>query len=79
MHLCAVNHPNDDTGTCNGDSGGPLIAADSNDNPVELGVTSFGFTDCNTVSADYSTAVTRALSAAELTPAKDHNSGLNGA
>src|SRR5947209_7013820 len=32
VHLCAVNHPNDDTGTCNGDSGGPLIAADSNDN-----------------------------------------------
>jgi hypothetical protein len=50
---CAVQDPGFSTGTCNGDSGGPLIAGDANDHPVEIGITSRGPSDCNTVSADY--------------------------
>lgn len=55
--LCAANYPTLDTATCNGDSGGPLIAADSTGNPVEIGITSLGPADCNTNTADYFTAV----------------------
>lgn len=57
IQLCAVNAPTYDTGTCNGDSGGPLVTADSKGYAVEFGVTSMGPADCNTVSADYFTAV----------------------
>jgi hypothetical protein len=55
--LCAVNYPYGDTGTCNGDSGGPLIAADAAGQPVEIGITSLGPLDCNTVSGDIFTSV----------------------
>jgi secreted trypsin-like serine protease len=61
VHLCAVDYPYY-TGTCFGDSGGPLLASDAAGNPVEIGVTSVGPADCNTVTADYFTAV-RPLSA----------------
>ena len=57
VHLCAVDYPYDDTGTCSGDSGGPLLAADAAGRPVEIGVTSVGPANCNTVTADYFTAV----------------------
>lgn len=55
--LCAVDYPYDDSATCFGDSGGPLIAGDTAGQPVEIGVTSLVPGDCNTVSADYFTAV----------------------
>jgi hypothetical protein len=52
-----VNYPYDDTATCNGDSGGPLIAAGPRNEPIEIGITSTVPTDCDTVSADYFTSV----------------------
>ena len=55
--MCAVNYPYDDTATCNGDSGGPLIAAGLGDEPIEIGITSSGPVDCDTVSADFFTTV----------------------
>jgi secreted trypsin-like serine protease len=57
VKLCTVDPPYSDTGTCTGDSGGPLLASDASGQPVEIGVTSTGPTDCNTVTADYFTAV----------------------
>jgi hypothetical protein len=57
LHLCAVDYPYDDTAACNGDSGGPMLTGDASGNAVEIGVTSVGPTDCNTVTADYFTAV----------------------
>ena len=55
--LCTVNTPSDNTATCNGDSGGPLLAATANDRLFEIGVTSVGPADCDTNTADYFTAV----------------------
>jgi trypsin len=57
LQLCAVDRPNKDVATCNGDSGGPLVATDASNHPVEIGITSYGSADCNTVTADYFTAV----------------------
>src|SRR5262249_11380935 len=57
VQLCAVNYPFNDTSTCNGDSGGPLLANDTTGTPVEIGITSYGPVDCDTYSASYYTAV----------------------
>ena len=57
LQICTVDFPLDDTATCNGDSGGPLLAVGPGDQAVEIGITDFGPTDCDTVSADYFTAV----------------------
>jgi hypothetical protein len=57
FQLCTVDYPFDDAGTCNGDSGGPLLADDSAGRLVEIGITSYGPADCNTYSANYFTAV----------------------
>ena len=57
VHLCAIDYPYGDTGTCSGDSGGPLLVNDAAGQPVEIGVTSVGPANCNTVTADYFTAV----------------------
>ncbi|GAC1639787.1 MAG: hypothetical protein NVS4B2_29260 [Chloroflexota bacterium] len=54
--LCAVNDPTFDTGTCSGDSGGPL-AADVNGRPVQIGITSGGPVGCGTRTTDYFTTV----------------------
>lgn len=54
---CVVNAPTFDTATCNGDSGSPLIAADSSGNPVAIGTTSYGPSDCDTTTANYFTTV----------------------
>jgi trypsin len=51
--LCAVNPPDFSTGTCNGDSGGPIAAYDTADQLVEIGLTTEGPVDCNTDTADY--------------------------
>jgi hypothetical protein len=56
FQLCAVDYPFDDAGTCNGDSGGPLLAVDAAGKLVEIGITSYGPADCNTYSASYFTA-----------------------
>jgi hypothetical protein len=57
VKLCAVNSPFDDTATCSGDSGGPLLAAKASGQPVEIGITSYGPGDCDTVTADFFTTV----------------------
>jgi trypsin len=51
--LCAVNPPDFSTGTCNGDSGGPIAAYDASGQLVEVGVTDEGPVDCDTETADY--------------------------
>ena len=55
FQACAADYPYDDTATCNGDSGGPLLATDSAGAPVEIGITSYGPVDCDTVTASYFT------------------------
>jgi secreted trypsin-like serine protease len=45
--LCAVDAPSDADGTCNGDSGGPILAL-VNQTWVEIGLTSFGAANCTT-------------------------------
>lgn len=45
--LCAVDAPSDADGTCNGDSGGPILAA-VDQTWVEIGLTSFGVDNCAT-------------------------------
>jgi secreted trypsin-like serine protease len=73
--LCGVDYPYDLMGTCNGDSGGPLVAAASDGTPVEVGITSYGPTDCNTSSpdgftrADQIASWANAWAAAEAPPA----------
>ncbi len=52
---CAAQAFDPSTATCNGDSGGPLLTADTHGDPVEIGVTSVGPKDCNWVTADYFT------------------------
>jgi trypsin len=56
-NLCAVNPPTYSTGTCNGDSGGPLLAQGASGTLVEIGLTSVGPTDCNTQQPDDFTAI----------------------
>ena len=74
--LCAIDAPTDDAGTCNGDSGGPLLADDTSGTLIEIGITSVGPTDCDTESPDYFTALLpleswaeSAISAAASAPA----------
>jgi len=53
--ICAINYPSEDTGTCFGDSGGPLLANDlvgQNGQPTEIGITSSGFGQCDTTLPD---------------------------
>jgi hypothetical protein len=52
---CAVDSPGYAAGTCNGDSGGPLLATDSGNRQVEIGVTSMGPVDCDTDTGDFFT------------------------
>jgi secreted trypsin-like serine protease len=55
--LCALNPPSYDTATCEGDSGGPLLAKDASGNLLEIGLTSVGPADCDTQTPDYYTAI----------------------
>lgn len=50
--LCAINPPDFLTGTCNGDSGGPLAAFNPSGQLVEIGIIDRGPTDCDTVTPD---------------------------
>src|SRR5579863_958609 len=53
--MCVIDaHYNNDS-ACPGDSGGPLIAFDSSNNPVEIGLTSWGSVPCNTSLPQYYT------------------------
>jgi hypothetical protein len=51
--LCALNPPAYETGTCNGDSGGPLLAIrPGTEETVEVGITHSGPPHCGTTSPD---------------------------
>lgn len=55
--LCTVEPPAYSSGTCSGDSGGPLFAQDASGQTVQLGITSYILGRCRTNAADYYTAV----------------------
>jgi hypothetical protein len=55
--LCAVNPPGFLTGTCSGDSGGPLATQDASGQLVEIGIITNGPANCNTYTADNFTNV----------------------
>ncbi len=42
-HICAGALTQGGVGTCNGDSGGPILISDGNNGWVQIGITSFGF------------------------------------
>ncbi len=55
LQLCTVNAPTYDTGTCNGDSGGPVLGNYWGTQPVEVGITSLVPSGCTTGQADFFT------------------------
>jgi hypothetical protein len=55
--MCAVDAPYDDQGTCQGDSGGPLVARDATGETVQIGLTTWGPTDCSTSVPGFFTSV----------------------
>ena len=55
--ICSIDAPTDSTSTCHGDSGGPLIAGNSNGTPVEIAITSWS--GCTGSDPDYYTRVDR--------------------
>lgn len=54
--ICATYPPLYATGTCQGDSGGPLVA-DAAGSVVQIGLTSFGTSDCDTTQPSFYTSV----------------------
>jgi secreted trypsin-like serine protease len=50
---CAVEPPGFATGACSGDSGGPLLTLDLNNQPVQIGVIDQVPQDCNTNGPDF--------------------------
>lgn len=50
--VCAIDLPTLADGTCEGDSGGPLLAKRPDGTWVEIGITSSGPADCNTAQPD---------------------------
>jgi hypothetical protein len=51
--LCAINPPEYEVGTCEGDSGGPLLALRPGTHEfVEIGITSGGYGHCSTTAPD---------------------------
>lgn len=87
--LCAVDLSTDQTGTCNGDSGGPVLADYLTGSPIEVGITSWGmgnssdpcftnlpdfFTRADSISAwAYSWVQTLVPSPASPTPTEHHH------
>lgn len=54
--LCAVDAPSDADGTCNGDSGGPILTV-VDQTWVEIGLTSFGADNCDTAQPQFFTRI----------------------
>jgi trypsin len=52
--LCVIDAPTDADGPCHGDSGGPLLTTDAG-SEVEVGIISFGDSDCSTAQAGFLT------------------------
>jgi len=50
--LCTIDPPNYTTGTCEGDSGGPLIANAPSGGIIEIGIISTGYEGCSTTRPD---------------------------
>ena len=50
---CAIDAPSFADGTCNGDSGGPLLANRADGTSVEVGITDFGPANCTTGLPDF--------------------------
>ena len=48
QEMCAIDAPTYADGTCNGDSGGPLLAERADGTWVEIGITNSGAADCST-------------------------------
>ena len=46
--MCAIDAPTYADGTCNGDSGGPLLAQRADGTWIEIGITNSGAADCST-------------------------------
>jgi secreted trypsin-like serine protease len=54
--LCAIDAPTYESGTCNGDSGGPMLAeAPGTRELEEIGITSYGFGECSTTRPEVDT------------------------
>jgi secreted trypsin-like serine protease len=51
--MCAIDPPTYADGTCNGDSGGPLLAQRSDGTWVEIGITNWGAANCSTGIPDF--------------------------
>lgn len=54
-NLCALDYPDEEISTCNGDSGGPLLmeAPGTSNQPLQIGITSYGFEGCSTTRPAY--------------------------
>jgi secreted trypsin-like serine protease len=63
--LCAIDAPTFTDSTCNGDSGGPLLAQRYGGTWVEIGITSWGATTCSTAEPDFFTRADAVSSWAE--------------
>jgi secreted trypsin-like serine protease len=55
LQTCALDTPSDATGSCEGDSGGPLLAQSAPGTWLQIGVTSFGAARCSTRVPSYFT------------------------
>jgi hypothetical protein len=53
LQMCAIDAPTFADGTCNGDSGGPLLAQRGDGTWVEIGITNWGAANCSTGVPDF--------------------------
>jgi Trypsin len=63
--ICTIDTPTDKTGACHGDSGGPLLAQYGTSTPIEVGITSWGESACDTAYPNFFTQTDNISSWAE--------------